>query len=121
MKNLVREADGVLIVSPEYNRAVPGVLKNALDWGSRPYGKGCWAGKSAAVAGMSPGNVGAAVCHSQLRGQLNFLGMAQMPAPEICLKYTPDFFDAAGNVANGASRAFLGSFLNSFFEWIKKH
>jgi chromate reductase len=117
----VREADGVLIVSPEYNRAVPGVLKNALDWGSRPYGKGCWTGKSAAVAGMSPGNVGAAVCHTQLRSQLNFLGMAQMPAPEICLKYTPDFFDADGNIANSASRTFLGSFLNSFSVWIEKH
>jgi chromate reductase len=120
MKNAVRAADGVLIISPEYNRGIPGVLKNALDWGSRPYGKGCWTGKSVAVAGMSPGNVGTAVCQALLRGQLTFLGMTQMPAPEVCLKYTPDFFDADGNIAAEATRKFLNSFLTSFAEWIKK-
>jgi chromate reductase len=121
LKNTVKASDGVLILTPEYNRDIPGVLKNALDWGSRPYGKGCWIGKCVAVTGMSPGNVGTAVCQAHLRSQLNFLGMLQMPSPDICLKYVPDYFDASGNIAANGNRKFLGAFMTSFADWIKKH
>jgi chromate reductase len=117
----VKASDAVLILTPEYNRDIPGVLKNALDWGSRPYGKGCWIGKCVAITGMSPGNVGTAVCQTHLRSQLSVLGMLQMPAPEICLKYAPDFFEADGSIAAGPNRKFLGTFMTSFAEWIKKH
>ncbi|MDR2055499.1 MAG: NAD(P)H-dependent oxidoreductase [Desulfovibrio sp.] len=118
MKKTVAAADGVLIVTPEYNRSFPAVLKNALDWGSRPYGKGVWAGKRTASVGMSPGAVGTAVCQSQLRSVLGFLGAAQMTSPEICLLYTPDFFAADGSIATERTRAFLASFLAAFAAWI---
>ncbi|MDR2744049.1 MAG: NAD(P)H-dependent oxidoreductase [Desulfovibrio sp.] len=118
MKKTVAAADGVLIVTPEYNRSFPAVLKNILDWGSRPYGKGVWAGKCAAAAGMSPGAAGTAVCQSQLRSVLGFLGAVQMTHPEICLQYTPDFFAADGSIATERTRGFLASFLAAFAVWI---
>jgi chromate reductase len=118
MKKTVAAADGVLIVTPEYNRSFPAVLKNVLDWGSRPYGKGVWAGKCTASAGMSPGAVGTAVCQSQLRSLLSFLGALQMTRPEICLQYTPDFFAPDGSITAERTRTFLASFLAGFAGWI---
>jgi chromate reductase len=121
MKKIIAAADGVLIVTPEYNRSFPGILKNALDWGSRPYGKGVWIGKCAASVGMSPGSVGTAVCQSQLRSLLAFLGAVQMNRPEICLQYTPDFFAADGSIALERTRGFLASFLADFAAWTARN
>lgn len=121
MKKSIQEADGVLIVTPEYNRSMPALVKNALDWASRPYGANVWAGKPVAVAGMSPGAVGTAVCQSQLRSVLGFLGALQMTQPEIYLTYSQEFFDAKGKVANDGTRKFLHKFLQSFADWIKKN
>ncbi|MDR3357402.1 MAG: NAD(P)H-dependent oxidoreductase [Desulfovibrio sp.] len=118
MKKTVAAADGVLIVTPEYNRSFPAVLKNALDWGSRPYGKGVWTGKCMASVGMSPGAVGTAVCQSQLRSLLGFLGAVQMTRPEIYLQYTANFFAADGGIAAERTRTFLASFLADFAAWI---
>ena len=118
MKKTVAAADGVLIVTPEYNSSFPAVLKNILDWGSRPYGKSVWPGKCAVSAGMSPGAVGTAVCQSQLRSVLGFLGAVQMTSPEIYLRYTADFFAADGSIATERTRTFLSSFLADFAAWI---
>ena len=118
MKRTVAEADGVLFVTPEYNRGIPAVLKNAVDWGSRPTGKGVWAGKPAATAGISPGAIGTAVAQSQLRPVLTMLGMRLMGQPEAYITGGPDYFDAAGAVAEERSRKFLLNFLTRFAQWI---
>ncbi|MDL2307167.1 NAD(P)H-dependent oxidoreductase, partial [Desulfovibrio sp. OttesenSCG-928-C06] len=98
MKNTVAEADGLLIVTPEYNRSYPALVKNTLDWCSRPSGKGVLGGKPLAIAGMSPGAVGTAACQSHLRSIAAFLGMKHMGQPEIYLQHKPDFFDANGRI-----------------------
>ncbi|MDR2892472.1 MAG: NAD(P)H-dependent oxidoreductase [Deltaproteobacteria bacterium] len=121
MKQSLKAADGVLIITPEYNRSMPALVKNTLDWASRPYGDNSWTGKPVAVAGMSPGAVGTAVCQSQLRSVLGFLGARQMTQPEIYLTYAAGFFDANGNVANERTRTFLRKFLESFGTWINKN
>lgn len=118
LKELVKGADGVLIVSPEYNRGYTPVLKNALDWGSRPSGKGVWSGKPCALAGMSPGAIGTAVAQSQIKGTLSFLGLRLLTQPELYLQYNQDFFAPDGTVAAERTRTFLGGFLKSFSDWI---
>jgi chromate reductase len=118
MKKAVSGADGVLFVTPEYNRGIPAVLKNALDWGSRPTGKGVWTGKPAATAGISPGAVGTAVAQSQLRPVLVMLGMCLMGQPEVYISGGPDYFDATGAVAEERNRKFLSGFLAGFARWI---
>ena len=120
MKAIVASADAVLFVTPEYNRSMPGVLKNALDWGSRPYGDNVWAGKSAAMAGSSGGNVGTAVAQSHLRSVLGFLGMALTVQPELYLKDTPGLIADDGSVENEGTQEFLRSFLEAFDAWIRK-
>ncbi|MDR1776790.1 MAG: NAD(P)H-dependent oxidoreductase [Desulfovibrio sp.] len=121
MKKSVTDADGVLIVTPEYNRSFPAVLKNALDWGSRPYGKGVWTGKCVASLGMSPGAVGTAVCQAHLRSVLGFLGFVQMTRPEIYLQYTQDFFAQDGGIGTERTRSYLAAFLKEFHAWISKN
>jgi chromate reductase len=118
LKRAVAESAGVLFVTPEYNRGVPAVLKNAVDWGSRPTGKGVWAGKPAATAGISPGAIGTAVAQSQLRPVLVMLGMRLMGQPEVYVSGGADYFDAAGAVAEEKNRKFLLGFLTRFARWI---
>lgn len=120
MKAAVAAADAVLFVTPEYNRSIPGVLKNALDWGSRPYGENVWAGKPAAMAGSSGGNVGTAVAQSHLRSILGFLGMALTVQPELYLKDAPGLIADNGAVENEGTRKFLRGFLEAFAAWIAK-
>ena len=114
LKARVAAADGVLIVTPEYNRSLPAVTKNALDWGSRPYGHNAWKGKPVAVCGASPGSQGTAVAQSQLRSTLVILGMKAMGEPEVYITFKPDFLDATGAVANEGSAKFLTGFLDAF-------
>jgi chromate reductase len=118
MKRAALEADGVLFVTPEYNRGVPAVLKNAVDWGSRPTGKGVWTGKAAATAGMSPGHVGTAVAQAQLRHTLVMLGMRLMGRPEVYVCGGANYFDPSGAPAEEKNRRFLSDFLKSFAAWI---
>jgi chromate reductase len=118
LREKVRAADGVLFVTPEYNRGIPAVLKNAVDWCSRPTGKGVLAGKAAALAGMSPGAVGTAVAQSQLKPILVMLGMRLMGQPELYIQGGADYFDAAGRPADERSRQFLANFLKRFEAWI---
>lgn len=121
MKRAVTEADGVLFVTPEYNRSIPPVLKNALDWCSRPYGKGVWAGRPAALAGTSPGVVGTAVVQSHLRSVMTMLGMCVMGQPEVYVVWRQEYFDEQGRVADAKDRDFLRNFLERFIAWTGRH
>lgn len=117
-KNEIESADGVLFVTPEYNRSIPGVLKNAIDWGSRPYGKSSWAGKPAAICGASPGAVGAAVAQNHLRSITGgFLDMPTMGQPELYLTWKDELIDADFNVTNDSTKAFLQGFVDKFSLW----
>ena len=118
MKAAVAAADAVLFVTPEYNRSMPGVLKNVIDWGSRPYGQNVWAGKPAAVAGTSPGHVATAVCQSHLRSILTMLGMVLASQPEVYIVDRPGLLGDDGAVSDEGTEKFLLSFVARFAEWI---
>ena len=119
-KAAIQAADGVIFVTPEYNRSVSGVLKNALDQGSRPYGKGVWGGKPAGVLGASIGTYGTAMAQQHLRNSLAFLDMPTMGQPEGFFQIGNDFFDADGQV-NATSRKYLQRWIKAYAEWVKKH
>jgi chromate reductase len=114
----VRAADAVLFVTPEYNRSVPGALKNALDVGSRPAGANAWQGKPGAVVSVSPGAIGAFGANHHLRQSLVFLDVAALPQPEVYVGGAAALFDAAGRLSNDGTRAFLRGFLQAFDRWI---
>lgn len=120
LKAEIEKADGVLFVTPEYNRCMPGVLKNALDHGSRPYGQSVWAGKPAGVIGISPGAMGTALAQHSLRSVLAYLDMPTLGQPEIYLQFKEGFFDDDGN-AGEASRDFLRNWVNKYADWVKQH
>lgn len=121
MKQQVSEADALLVLTPEYNRSYPGLLKNAFDWGSRPYGTSCWRNKPAAVTGTSPGQIGTAVAQCHLRNDLLNLSAVVMHAPEAYVQWKADSFAEDGTILNEATGKFLHSFVQSFESWIVKH
>ena len=114
MKDRVAAADAVLFVTPEYNRGAPAVLKNALDWGTRPWGANVWDGKLATVTGASPGAIGTAVAQHQLRTMLTAVGALVMGQPEVYLAFKTDLIDEEGNVTDESTRAFLQAYLDKF-------
>jgi len=114
----IRRADAVIFVTPEYNRGVPGVLKNAIDVGSRPYGKSAWEGTPAAVISVSPGAMGAFGANHQLRQSLVFLDMPALQQPEVYIGGAGKMFDADGKLTNADTRGFLSKFLTAFIGWI---
>jgi chromate reductase, NAD(P)H dehydrogenase (quinone) len=116
-RDRVRRLDGVLFATPEYNRSVPGVLKNAIDVGSRPYGKSVYAGKPAAVVSVSPGAVGAFGANHHLRQSLVFLDMPCMQQPEIYIAKVADLFDG-NTLKNDHTRELLKSFASAFATWV---
>jgi len=118
-KAAVAAAQGVLFVTPEYNRSVPGVLKNAIDHGSRPHGKSAWRGKPAGIIGASPGAVGTAVAQQHLRGILATLAMPALTTPEAFIQVKDGFFDDAGGVNEG-SRKFLQGWMDHYVAWVKQ-
>jgi chromate reductase len=120
LKTEIRSCDGVLFVTPEYNRSIPGVLKNALDHASRPYGQNAWAGKPAGVMGCSIGNIGTAVSQSHLRTILAYLDMPTLGQPEVYLHVKDGFFDDAGNLANAETKKFLHGWLDKYVAWVKR-
>jgi chromate reductase len=119
LRNRVKSADAVLFVTPEYNRSVPGVLKNAIDILSRPYGQSVLNGKPAAVVSNSPGNIGGFGAHHHLRQMLAFLNMPTLQQPEMYLAGVGDWFDEAGKLKKDDTRAFLGGFVKTFAAWIE--
>lgn len=119
-RDRVRRAHGVLFATPEYNRSVPGVLKNAIDVGSRPYGKSVWSGKPAAVASVSPGAYGGFGANHHLRQSLVFLDMPVLQQPELYLANVGGLVDAGGKIVNDSTREFLRRFVEAFAAWIER-
>jgi len=115
----IRRADAVIFVTPEYNRGIPGGLKNAIDVGSRPYGKSVWDGKPAAVVSVSPGAIGGFGANHHLRQSLVFLNMPVLQQPEAYIGGAAKMFDADGKLANADTRGFLSKILTAFDAWVK--
>jgi chromate reductase len=120
LKSAIESADAVLFVTPEYNRGIPGLIKDVVDWGSRPYGKNSWSKKPAAIIGASPGKIGTAVAQSQLRSTLLVLNLAVMGEPEAYVQVTPELIEDDFTVTNEGTRKFLQSFLGAFADWIER-
>ena len=114
LKDAIAASDAVLFVTPEYNRSIPGALKNALDWASRPWGQNSFDHMPAAVIGASPGKIGTAVAQQSLRGVLSYCNARQMTAPEAYLKYDPEIFSADGEVHDESVKQFLTDFMGYF-------
>ncbi|ATN36436.1 ACP phosphodiesterase [Rhizobium sp. ACO-34A] len=115
----IAQSSAVLFVTPEYNRSIPGGLKNALDVGSRPYGKSAWSGKPAAIVSVSPGMLGAFGANHHLRQPLVFLDMPVLQQPEAYISKVGDLLDAEGKLTNDGTRDFLKTFLDKFADWIE--
>ncbi len=120
LKKEIAAARGVLFVTPEYNRSIPGVLKNALDHGSRPSGKSVWGGKPAGVLGASVGSTGTAMAQQHLRNVLANLDMPTLGQPEAFIHAKDGLFDESGNIG-AASRDFLQKWMDSYVDWVKTH
>ena len=120
LKSELRAVDAVMFVTAEYNRSIPGVLKNALDHASRPYGQSAWAGKPAGIIGASIGAISTAVAQLHLRTILAYLDMPTLGQPEAYLQIKDGFFDEAGNIANADTRKFLHGWMDKYAAWVKK-
>lgn len=120
MKDEVAACDGIIFVTPEYNRSIPGVLKNVLDWGSRPMGDNVWAGKPAAMTGSTQGGIGTAVAQSQLRSILGFLAVRLTVQPELYFQDKPGLIADDGSVTDETTLKYLKRFLSAFNDWIKE-
>jgi chromate reductase len=118
-RDRIRAADAVLFVTPEYNRSVPGVLKNAIDVGSRPYGKSAWDGKPGAVVSVSPGSIGGFGANQHLRQSMVFLNVPMMQQPEAYIGSAGDIFDDEGTPAERTAN-FLRKFINAYAAWVEK-
>jgi chromate reductase, NAD(P)H dehydrogenase (quinone) len=120
LKEEIGEAQGLLFVTPEYNRSIPGALKNAIDHGSRPKGQNVWAGKPAGILGVSTGAIGTALAQQHLRSILAYLDMPVLAQPEAFIQLKEGLFDEAGNIGPG-SLQFLQNWMDRYVAWVKKH
>ena len=120
LKNEIKTAQGLLFVTAEYNRSIPGVLKNAIDHVSRPYGQNAWEGKPAGVLGASIGVIGTAIAQQHLRNVLAYLDVPTLGQPEAFIHVKDGLFDEAGNIGAG-SKEFLQNWMNHYVAWVKKH
>ena len=120
LKRLVREVDAILFVTPEYNYSVPGVLKNAIDWASRPYGDSAWNGKPAAIMGASIGAIGTARAQYHLRQMMVFLNMFPVNQPEVMIANASQRFAAQGNLTDEATKNFIRQLLQSLVDWTRR-
>jgi chromate reductase, NAD(P)H dehydrogenase (quinone) len=118
LKDAIHQVQAVLFVTPEYNRSIPGALKNAIDWASRPWGQNAFDHIPAAVIGASIGQVGTALAQQSLRAVLSFCNARQMTAPEAYITFSPEVFPGNGEVADQALKAFLASYLSEFRDHI---
>ena len=119
-KAAIRASDAILFVTPEYNRSIPGGLKNAIDWASRPYGTNAFARKPAAVIGASTGAIGTAVAQQSLRSVLSFCNAPQMNAPEAYIQFKPDLITDEGEVTVDSTREFLRNYMAEFHTFIAR-
>lgn len=120
LKAEITASQGLLFVTPEYNRSVPGVLKNALDHASRPYGQNAWAGKPAGILGISVGAIGTALAQQHLRNILAYLNVPTLGQPEVFIQAKEGLFDEAGNIDSG-SKEFLQRWMSQYVAWVQKH
>ena len=120
LKAEIAAAQGLLFVTAEYNRSIPGVLKNAIDHASRPYGQNAWAGKPAGVLGTSVGATGTSMAQQHLRNILAYLNVPTLGQPEAFIHAKEGLFDAAGNIGEG-SKKFLQGWMDRYVDWVKKH
>ena len=119
-RDKIRSADAILFSSPEYNYSVPGQLKNAIDWGSRPYGQGAWTGKSALIMGCSPGAIGTARMQYHLRQIMVFLDMYPLNKPEVMINNCASKFDEQGRLTDEKTREFLRQALEALVHWTRR-
>ena len=120
LKRRIREADAVLFVTPEYNYSIPGVLKNAIDWASRPYGDSAWSGKPAAIMGASVGAIGTARAQYHLRQVMVFLNMFPINQPEVMIGNAQERFDSQGNLTDKPTKEFIRQLLQNLVEWTRR-
>jgi chromate reductase len=121
LKNVISTANGLLFVTPEYNRSMPGVLKNALDHASRPYGQNAWGGKPGAILGASVGSNGTAMAQQHLRNVLAYLDVPTLGQPEAFIHVKDDMFDEASNLKNADTQKFLQNWMDKYVGWVKAH
>jgi chromate reductase len=120
LKNEIKDAQGLLFVTPEYNRSIPGVLKNAIDHASRPYGQNVWTGKPAGILGASIGVIGTAMAQQHLRNVLVAIGVLTLGQPEAFIQVKDGLFDEDGNIGAG-SKKFLQNWMDQYVAWVKRH
>ena len=120
-KSEIAAAQGLLFVTPEYNRSIPGVLKNAIDQASRPYGQSAWAGKPAGVIGVSVGAIGTALAQQHLRNVLAYLDVPTLGQPEAFIQNKEDLFDDKGHIGNEGTKKFLQGWMDKYVAWVKTH
>lgn len=121
LKSEVKGCSGLIFVTPEYNRSMPGVLKNALDNASRPYGTSAWTGKPAGILGASIGQIGTALAQQHLRNTLAYLDVPTMGQPEVFIQVKEGFFDGTGNIASPDTVKFLQGWMDRYVQWVKRH
>src|SRR5690554_675757 len=119
-KAAIAAVDAVLFVTPEYNRSIPGALKNAIDWASRPYGENAFTRKPSAIIGTSPGAIGTAVGQQHLKSILSFCNSPMMNAVEAYIQFTPDLISDDGEVSVKATEDFLGNYMHEFRDFIER-
>jgi chromate reductase len=119
-KSAIAASDAILFVTPEYNRSIPGGLKNAIDWASRPYGQNSFARKPSGVIGTSPGAIGTAVAQQQLRSVLSFCNSPQMNAPEAYIQFKPGLITSDGQVTDASTADFLRNYMAEFHQFITR-
>lgn len=120
-KSAVAEVDGLLVVTPEYNRTMSAALKNAFEWGSRPYGESIWSGIPAGVVGTSPGALGTAAAQQHVRNVLSFLDMPTLGQPEVYLQFRPEQFAEDGSISDDGTRTFLRGWTDRFVDHVQLH
>ena len=118
LKREIEAADGIVFVTPEYNRSFSPAIKNAIDWASRPKGQNSWEAKPAAIIGASPGAIGAAVGQNALETVVTVCDMVLMGQPEVYFSYKPELFDEANNIDSESTKTFLNSWVDRFWGWI---
>jgi chromate reductase len=121
LKREIASAQGVIFVTPEYNRSIPGVLKNAIDHASRPYGQSAWTGKPAGVMGASIGAPGAAMAQQHLRNVLAYLDAPTLAQPEVFVQVTEGMFDERGEISRQDTKKFLQGWMDRYVNWIELH
>lgn len=120
LKESIEASDGILFVSPEYNRSIPGGLKNAIDWGSRPWGQNSFARKPTGIIGASPGGIGTAVMQASMRSVLSFLDAPQLNAPEAYITFDPEVFGEDGSVSDPSTEQFLRDYMSEYCAFVQR-